>query len=97
MRQYCQDFLGQTQRGGGGKRRGLGPRNDVLTTCKAVTPRGGQRKIAVLFPQQILLEFLEARSDRQKKSEMLTEKIKIEKNNIMHLCFSFISYLSLSC
>ena len=36
---------------GGGKRRGLGPRNDVLTTCKAVTPRGGQRKIAVLFPQ----------------------------------------------
>ena len=37
--------------GGGGKRRGLGPRNDVLTTCKAVTPRGGQRKIAVLFPR----------------------------------------------
>ena len=37
--------------GGGGERRGLGPRNDVLTTCKAVTPRGGQRKIAVLFPQ----------------------------------------------
>ena len=40
-----------TRLGGGGKRRGLGPRNDVLTTCKAVTPRGGQRKIAVLFPQ----------------------------------------------
>ena len=38
--------------------------------------------------------FLEARSDRERKSEMLTEKIKIEKNNIMHLCFSFISYLS---
>ena len=35
----------------GGKRRGLGPRNDVLTTCKAVTARGGQRKIAVLFSQ----------------------------------------------
>ena len=34
---------------GGGKRRGLGPRNDVLTTCKAVTLRGGQRIIA-LFP-----------------------------------------------
>ena len=65
--------------GGGGKRRGLGPRNDVLTTCKAVNPRGGQRKIAVLFPQQIFLDFLEARSDRQRKSEMLTEKIKIEK------------------
>ena len=25
---------------------------------------------------------------------MLTKKIKIEKNNIMHLCFSCISYLS---
>ena len=35
----------------GGKRRGLGPRNDILTTCKAVTPRGGQRIIAVFFPQ----------------------------------------------
>ena len=36
---------------GGGKRRGLGPRNDVLTTCKAVfTPRAGQRIIAVFFP-----------------------------------------------
>ena len=31
----------------GGKRQ----RNDVLTTCKAVIPRGGKRKIAVLFPQ----------------------------------------------
>ena len=34
----------------GGKRRGLGPRNDVLTTCKAVTQRGGQRIITVFFP-----------------------------------------------
>ena len=34
---------------GGGKRRGLGPRNDVLTTCKVVTLRGGQRIIA-LYP-----------------------------------------------
>ena len=33
------------------KRRGLGPRNDVLTTCKAVTQRGGQRIITVFFPQ----------------------------------------------
>ena len=32
--------------GGGGKRRGLGPRNDVLTTCKAITLRDGQRIIA---------------------------------------------------
>ena len=37
--------------GGGGKRRGLGPRNDVLTTCKAVNPRASQRpsKAAVRF------------------------------------------------
>ena len=34
---------------GGGKRRGLGPRNDVLATCKAVTPRGDQR-VKVFFP-----------------------------------------------
>ena len=37
---------------GGGKRRGLGPRNDVLPTCKAVTQRGGQRG-----------DFLEVRSE----------------------------------
>ena len=41
----------EKDRRGGGKRRGLGPRGDVLTTCKAVTPRGDQRIIAVLFPQ----------------------------------------------
>ena len=37
--------------GGGGKRRGLGPRNDVLTTCKAVNPWASQRpsKAAVCF------------------------------------------------
>ena len=37
--------------GGGGKRRGLGPRNEVLTTCKAVNPRASQRpsKAAVFF------------------------------------------------
>ena len=29
--------------GGGGERRGLGPRNDVLTTCKAVNSRASQR------------------------------------------------------
>ena len=36
---------------GWGKRRGLGPRNDVLTTCKAVNPRASQRpsKAAVCF------------------------------------------------
>ena len=37
--------------GGGGKRRGMGPRNDVLISCKAVTLSGGQRIIAVFFPQ----------------------------------------------
>ena len=31
--------------------RGLGQRNDVLTFSKAVTLRGGQRIIAVFFPQ----------------------------------------------
>ena len=36
---------------GGGERQGLGPRNNVLTTCKAVTQRGGQRIITVFFPQ----------------------------------------------
>ena len=41
---------GCNARGEGGKRRGLGPRNDVLTTCKAVTPRGDQRIIAAFFP-----------------------------------------------
>ena len=43
--------------GGGGEggrdweRRGLEPRNNVLTTCKAVTLPGSQRVIAVFFPQ----------------------------------------------
>ena len=51
---YCEDlFVPEGDGGGGGKRRGLGPRNDVLTTCKAVTLRGGQRIIALaLFPKQ---------------------------------------------
>ena len=49
--------------GGGGEGRGLRLRNDVLTTCKAVTQRGGQRIIRVFFPQEIFLDFLEARSE----------------------------------
>ena len=49
--------------GGGGKRRGLGPRNDVLTTCKAVTLRGGQRIIAVFFLSEIFRLLIEARSE----------------------------------
>ena len=49
---YCEDLF-VPEGDGGGKRRGLGPRNDVLTTCKAVTLRGGQRIIALtFFPKQ---------------------------------------------
>ena len=39
------------KRGAEGGRRGLGPRNDGLTTCKAVTLRGGHLIVAVFFPQ----------------------------------------------
>ena len=53
---------------GGGKRRGLGPRNDVLTTCKAVTLRDDQQIIAVFYKQE---------ANRQRKSEML-KKIEIK-------------------
>ena len=35
-----------TQGWGEGGKRGLGPRNDVLATCKAATLRSGQRIIA---------------------------------------------------
>ena len=38
----------------------MGPRNDVLTTCEAVTQRGGQRIIAVFFHSKY---FIEARSE----------------------------------
>ena len=70
----------------GAKRRGLEPRNDVLTTCKAVTLPCGQRMIA-LFPTV----FLEARSqqeaNRQRKSEML-KKLK----KIISCIFVFLAY-----
>ena len=58
-------FIFQTR---GGRRRGLGPRNDVLTTCKAVTQRGGQRVICVFPTVNILIEA---------KSEPAEEMIKI--------------------
>ena len=45
------DYVVQGGGGGGVKRRGPGPRNDVLTTCKAVTKCGGQQIITVFFPQ----------------------------------------------
>ena len=38
----------------GGRDEVSGPRNDVLTTCKAVTLRGGQRIIAVFCPPYVL-------------------------------------------
>ena len=57
-------------------RRGLGPRNDVLTTCKAVTLRGGQRICAVYFSQ--------SKYFRGKKRTSRGSNSIIEKNNIMH-------------
>ena len=48
--------------GGGEERRGLGPRNDVLTTCKAITLRDGQRITAAFFP-----DFLEGRREPVKE------------------------------
>ena len=49
---FCREQVKRrVEGGGGGGGQSLGPRNDVLTTCKAVTLRGGQRKIAVFFPQ----------------------------------------------
>ena len=71
---YFKKFSVFETREPGGGRRGLGPRNDVLTTCKAVTQRGGQQIITVFFPQEIFLDFLEARIEviePQRKSEML--------------------------
>ena len=44
---------------GGGERRELGPRNDVLTTCKTVTLSGGQ---------QIILQYFEKRTSRENNS-----------------------------
>ena len=55
---------------GEGKKRGLGPRNDVLTTCKAVTLHGGQRVIGVFPTLNILIE---ARSE---PAEEMIKKLK---------------------
>ena len=64
--------------GGGVERRGLGPRNNVLTTCKVVTLRGGQWIIAV---------FLEARSE---PAEEIRNGLKIEKK--ISCIFGFLAY-----
>ena len=52
----------------GVRRRGLGPRNDVLTTCKAVTLRGGQRVIGDFPTLNILIE---ATSEPEPAEEMV--------------------------
>ena len=54
---------------GGGKRQGLGPRNNVLTTCKSVTLRGGQQVIGVFPTLNILIEA------RSKLAEEMIKKL----------------------
>ena len=41
--------MGWGKGGGGCERRGLGSRNDFITTCKAVTLCGGHRILAIFF------------------------------------------------
>ena len=68
------------RRGERGKRRGLGPRNDVLTTCKMVTLRGGKR---IVFPTVNIL--IEARSE--------PEEEKINKwKKLNHASVFFLAY-----
>ena len=61
---------GKSQGWGEGKKRGLGPRNNFLTTCKAVTLHGGQRVIGVFPTLNILIE---ARSE---PAEEMIKKLK---------------------
>ena len=69
----------------GGKRRGLVPRTDVLTTCKAVTLRGGQRIIAVYF--------IHGRYFRGEKRTRRGNSSMTENNNIMpQSLFVFLAY-----
>ena len=78
--------------GEGGKRRGLGPRNDVLTTCKAVALRGGQRIVA-LFPTVNDVNIFRLFTSKKRTGRGNQKCLKKLKNK-MHLCFSCISYLS---
>ena len=55
-------LYGQGQTSGGRKRRGLGPRNDVLTSCKAVTPAWWLVENCSNFPTVNILDFSEATS-----------------------------------
>ena len=69
----------------GGKRRVLVQRNDVLTTCKAVTLRGGQRIIAVYFIQS---KYFRGEKRTSRGNNSMTEK-----NNIMpQSLFVFLAY-----
>ena len=66
-------------------RRGMGLRNDVLTTCKAVTLRGGQRIIAVYFIQS---KYFRGEKRASRGNNSMTEK-----NNIMpQSLFVFLAY-----
>ena len=72
--------------GGGGERQGLGPRNNVLTTCKSVTLHGGQQVIGV-FPKLNIL--IEARS---KPAEEMIKKLKKQYHAFLfflHIVFVF--------
>lgn len=51
---------------------GPGPRNDVVTTCRAVTLRGGQRIIALYFSQSKIFQKREA---SQRGNNTIIEKI----------------------
>ena len=73
---------------GGGERgrRGLGSRNDVLTTCKAVTLLGGQRVIGV-FPTVIIL--IEARSEPAEEMIKKLKKYYHASLLLLHIIFFF--------
>ena len=68
--------------GGGGERQGLGPRNNVLTSCKSVTLRGGQQVIGVFPTLNILIEA------RSKPAEEMIKKLKKKISCI----FVFLAY-----
>ena len=72
--------------GGGGKRQGLGPRNNVLTTCKSVTLCGGQQVIGVFPTLNILIEA------RSKPAEEMIKKLKKQYHAFLfflHIVFVF--------
>ena len=70
--------------GEGGGRRGLGSRNDVLTTCKMVTLRGGKR---IVFPTVNIL--IEARSEPEEEKIYKWEKLNHASVFFLHIVFVF--------